>query len=50
MGTVDKIGNLFALNFRMIDVETGIITKATTFDCVSCEIGDVVTNSLPEVL
>jgi len=47
-GNIAKIDNLFTLDIRMIDVETGKVIKTATEDC-ECELKDVLTNSIRNV-
>ena len=47
-GTVGKLGGMFTLNIRMIDVKTGEIVYTTSVDC-RCEIEDVLTKSVPSI-
>ncbi len=47
-GQVRKIGGMFTLNIRMIDVKTGEIVYTTSVDC-RCAIEDVLTNSVPSI-
>ena len=45
-GTVGKLGQLFTINIRMVDVATGRITYSTSVDC-KCAIEDVLIQSVP---
>ena len=47
-GNVGKIGKLFTITIRLIDVTSGKILKAATEDC-RCEIEDVLTSSIKNV-
>jgi TolB-like protein len=47
-GTVGKLGGMFTLNIRMIDVKTAEIVYTTSIDC-RCAIEDVLTNSVPSI-
>ncbi len=47
-GNVGKIGNLITINIRLIDVESGEVTKTANDDC-DCEIGTVLTRSVRKV-
>jgi TolB-like protein len=47
-GTVGKLGAMFTLNVRMIDVKTGVIVYTASVDC-RCAIEDVLTNSVPSI-
>ena len=48
-GSLDKLGNLYTINLRMIDVKTGQILSAARADCMG-EIEDVALNSVLEVV
>jgi TolB-like protein len=47
-GNIAKIDNLFTIDIRLIDVETGKVLKTATEDC-ECELKDVLTNSIKNV-
>lgn len=47
-GSVAKIGRVFTLNIRLIDVETGKVLNTATEDC-QCAIEEVLTNSVNKV-
>jgi len=47
-GNVGKIGNLITINIRLIDVESGEVTKTANDDC-DCEIETVITRSVQKV-
>jgi len=47
-GNIAKIDNLFTIDIRLIDVETGKVLKTATEDC-ECALKDVLTNSLGNV-
>jgi len=47
-GNIAKIDNLFTIDIRLIDVETGEVIKTATEDC-ACELKDVLTNSIRNV-
>lgn len=47
-GTVAKIDNLFTIDIRLIDVETGKVVKTATEDC-ECQLKDVLTSSIKNV-
>ncbi len=50
VGSVDKIGQLYALNIKLVNVESGEIEEAATTNCKSCQMEDVLTTSLTELL
>jgi hypothetical protein len=41
IGNVDKVGNIYSADIRMVDVGTGKIDKIASEECVSCSVGDV---------
>lgn len=41
-GTVDKLGAIYSINVRMVDVATGEIVRNISDDCVDCSIDDFV--------
>jgi len=45
-GTVDKLGNIYSINVRMINVATGEISKSISDDCVDCTIDDFVIKTI----
>jgi hypothetical protein len=47
-GTVGKIGQLYTINIRMINVGTSEIVYSTSVDC-KCAIEDLLTKSVPEI-
>lgn len=47
-GEIGRIGNLFTLSIRIIDVETGEILRTATEDC-ECRIEEVITKSISKV-
>lgn len=47
-GTVGKLGGMFTLDVRLIDVKTGKIVYTTSVDCRGA-IEDVLTNSVPAI-
>jgi len=47
-GNIGKLGNLFTVSIRLIDVETGVVLKTATEDC-RCPIEDVLTKSIQKV-
>lgn len=47
-GSIGKVGNLFTISIRLIDVETGEVIKTATEDCL-CGIEDVLTKSVKNV-
>jgi TolB-like protein len=47
-GTVGKIGAMFTINVRMIDIKTGEIVYTTSVDC-RCAIEDMLTSSVPSI-
>ncbi len=47
-GNIAKIDNLFTIDIRLLDVETGKVLKTATEDC-ACELKDVLTNSIRNV-
>lgn len=47
-GNIAKIDNLFTIDIRLIDVETGKVLKTATEDC-ECALKDVLTNSIRNV-
>ncbi len=36
-GSLDKLGNLYTINLRLIDVETGEVTATAKVDCMGLE-------------
>jgi TolB-like protein len=44
-GYIGKIGSLITLNIRLIDVQTGEVTRTATEDC-RCTLEDILTNSV----
>ncbi|HUI92187.1 MAG TPA: CsgG/HfaB family protein [Chitinivibrionales bacterium] len=47
-GTIGKIGGMYTLSTRMIDVATGEVRFSVTLDC-KCAISDVLTKSVPSI-
>jgi TolB-like protein len=47
-GNIAKIDNLYSLNIRLIDVETGKVLMTATEDC-ECQLKDVLINSIKKV-
>jgi len=47
-GKIGKIGNLYTISVRIIDVQTGKVLKVATDDC-SCPIEQVLTNSVKKI-
>jgi hypothetical protein len=47
-GTVGKLGPLYTINLRMVDVATGEIIYTTSVDC-KCAVQDILTKSVPEI-
>lgn len=47
-GKIGKIGNLFTISVRTIDVQTGKVLKVATDDC-NCPIEQVLTNSVKKI-
>jgi len=47
-GEIGKLGNLFTMSIRLIDVETGKVLKTATEDC-DCKIEQVLTTSVKNV-
>jgi TolB-like protein len=41
VGTVDKVGRLYSVNIRQVNVATGAISNNVKSDCVDCTIEDV---------
>lgn len=41
IGSIDKVGTIYTVDIRMVDVATGKIEKTSTEDCNGCELGDV---------
>jgi TolB-like protein len=48
-GSIDKVGNAFIVDVRLIDVETGVIYKAATEDCIDCTIEEILVTSIRNV-
>jgi len=48
-GSVSKLGNLYAINLRIIDVQSGQVLKDTYEDCI-CSLETVLTRSVPNVV
>ena len=48
-GSIGRVGSLFTLSVRLIDVESGQIIKSVTEDC-KCPIEDVLTKSIRNVV
>ncbi len=42
IGSVDKVGTVYTVALRMVDVATGKIEKTASEDCENCTINDVV--------
>lgn len=38
LGSITKIGSLYSVAIRVVNVQTGVISKQTTFDCEECSI------------
>jgi len=49
LGSVSKIGNIYTVSIRLVDVSTGKIQQVSTEDCADCEIGEVLTGTIPVV-
>lgn len=49
IGNVDKIGTIFTVNLRMVDVATGKIEKTATKDCEGCTINTVLLSTIKNV-
>ena len=47
-GNIDKLGDIYMTNLRMVDVETGAIERVAQQDC-QCGLQDVATNSLAQL-
>jgi curli biogenesis system outer membrane secretion channel CsgG len=47
-GTIGKIGGMYTISTRMIDVATGEVKFSVTLDC-KCAISDVLTKSVPTI-
>jgi len=47
-GEIGKVGNLFTITIRLIEVESGRVLKTATEDC-ECKIEQVVTQSVKNV-
>jgi hypothetical protein len=47
-GYIGKLGNLFTMNVRFIDVEKGEVTRTATEDC-NCPIEKILTNSVNNI-
>lgn len=48
-GSVDKVGNVYSISIRIIDVATGEIEKVASDDCLNCDIGEVLVGSIGTV-
>ena len=48
-GSIGKVGTIFTVSLRMIDIETGRIMLSKTEDCINCSIEQVLTTSLKNV-
>ncbi len=46
VGDVDKIGNIFVTDIRLVDVATGKIEQIATTDCEECSISEVLRSSI----
>ena len=49
VGSIDKVGNIFSANVRMINVTTGKIERDVTDDCKGCSIDDVMLSTIHKV-
>jgi hypothetical protein len=47
-GSIGKIGGMYTISTRMIDVATGEVRFSVTLDC-KCAISDVLTKSVPSI-
>jgi hypothetical protein len=47
-GTIGKIGGMYTISTRMIDVTTGEVRFSVTVDC-KCSVSDVLTKSVPSI-
>jgi Curli production assembly/transport component CsgG len=47
-GTIGKIGGMYTISTRMIDIATGEVRFSVTVDC-KCSISDVLTKSVPSI-
>lgn len=47
-GELGKLGDMYTLSIRLVDVETGTVLSTATDDC-NCKIGDVLTRSVKNV-
>lgn len=45
-GSVDKVGSVYSISIRIIDVTTGKIEKVANDDCINCDIGQVLVHSI----
>lgn len=41
VGSIDKVGSIYSVDIRLVDVKTGKIEKTATEDCAGCSIDDV---------
>ena len=49
VGSVDKVGQIYSIDVRMVDVNTGKIEKVATKECESCTIGDILKTTISDV-
>ncbi len=49
VGSIDKVGNIFSANVRMINVATGKIERDVTDDCKGCSIDNVMLTTIRKV-
>jgi TolB-like protein len=49
VGNVDKVGKIYSIDIRMVDVGTGRIEKVAAEDCESCTIGEVLKQTIYNV-
>jgi hypothetical protein len=49
VGNVDKVGSIYSLNIRMVDIETGQIDNIVSEDCIECEVSNLLIYSIPSL-
>lgn len=47
-GSVDKVGSVYSISIRLINVGTGEIEKVANRDCMNCTVGEVLVTSIGE--
>lgn len=49
LGNVDKVGTIYTVDIRIVDVSTGKIENIATQDCENCNLNEVLLNSIQNV-